>query len=171
MGKFKKKYVGTKHFGPTIDITDPCYNKDVWCRINGLEIKEGDYNCIAWIDEENKRVAIAGIYLKNTRLPDAIQMKCIGDIGVDAGLAGFFMNKPDYTDNQWSEFCDRTFKPDGRGNRKDAWIFDEGFFTSSGWGDGCYDVCVAENKKGEVYAVEILFYGQYKDEDEYEDEE
>ena len=76
-------------------------------------------------------------------------MEEIGSIGVDAGLAGFFMNKPDYTDEQWTEFCESI--RDG-----DAWIKDEGFFSSSGNGDGCYGV-YAYKQNGEITALEIRF--------------
>lgn len=29
----RKKLIGRKHFEGSVDITDPCYDKDVWCRI------------------------------------------------------------------------------------------------------------------------------------------
>ena len=76
-------------------------------------------------------------------------MEEIGSIGVDAGLAGFFMNKPDYTDEQWTEFCESI-------REGDAWIKDEGFFSSSGNGDGCYGV-YAYKQNGEITALEIRF--------------
>ena len=37
-----------KHFGPYVDITDPGYDKDTWCRMNDIKIVEGDYTCIIW---------------------------------------------------------------------------------------------------------------------------
>jgi hypothetical protein len=76
-------------------------------------------------------------------------MEEIGEIGVDAGLAGFFNDKPDYTDDEWSEFCDSI----RNGN---AWIRDEGFFSSSGYGDGCYPVNACRIN-GEIVALEIRF--------------
>ncbi|MBQ6518404.1 MAG: hypothetical protein IJI14_06775 [Anaerolineaceae bacterium] len=32
-------------FGENIDITDPCYSRDVWCRMNDVEIESGEYGC------------------------------------------------------------------------------------------------------------------------------
>lgn len=82
-------------------------------------------------------------------IPQQKQMAEIGSIGVDAGLAGFFMNKPDYTDDEWSDFCDYI-------RNGDAWIKNEGFFSSSGNGDGCYPV-YAYKQNGEITALEIRF--------------
>lgn len=94
------------------------------------------------------RVGVIGIYLDGV-IPPQKSMKEIGVIGVDAGLAGFFMNKPDYTDEQWHDFCESIRKGD-------AWIKDEGFFSSSGYGDGCYPV-FAYTVDDEIIALEIRF--------------
>lgn len=153
----RRKLIGRKHFEGSIDITDPCYDKDVWCRMNAT-VKSGTYDCIVWRKTEKcefdgkeqkwQIVGIIGIYLDGY-IPTQKEMEEIGSIGVDAGLAGFFMNKPDYTDEQWSEFCDSI--RDG-----DAWIKDEGFFSSSGNGDGGYGV-YAYKQDGEITALEIRF--------------
>lgn len=153
----RRKKIGTKHFGGIVDITDPCYDKDVWCRMTA-EVKDGEYDCIIWNHTEkyewngkevkDTRVGVIGIYLDGI-IPPQRSMEDIGTIGVDAGLAGFFMNKPDYNDDEWSEFCDSIRE----GN---AWIKDEGFFSSSGYGDGGYGV-YAYKQNGEIIALEIRF--------------
>ena len=153
----RRKKIGTKHFEGVIDITDPCYDKNVWCRMTA-EVKAGEYECYVWRHtdkgvyngEEYKdvRVGIIAIYLDGI-IPPMRSMEEIGSIGVDAGLAGFFMNKPDYNDEEWDKFCDSI--RDG-----DAWIKDEGFFSSSGYGDGCYGV-YASKVNGEIVALEIRF--------------
>jgi len=148
----KKSVIGTRHFGDTIDITDPCYKRDVWCRINDVKIIPGDYECVIWGSDEGEwgeRVGIIGIYLGGV-VPSQDKMKYIGSIGVDAGLAGFFENKPDYSDEEWSKFCDTM-------GCHDAYIFDEGFCSSSGYGDGEYDVMAYGVKPDEISALEIRF--------------
>lgn len=142
----KRKLIGRKHFGGLIDITDPCYDRDVWCRSTAI-VKDGLYDCIVW-ETDSSQVGIIGIYL-NGNMPAQRDMKPITTIGVDAGLAGFFINKPDYDDEEWKIFCNRL--QDG-----DAWIIDEGFFSTSGDGDGLYDV-FANKQKGEIAALEIRF--------------
>lgn len=153
MGKYLlKTYVGTKRFGGVIDITDPCYDKDVWCRMNNVEIVSGKYDCIIWEKDEGEwgmRVAIIGIYL-NGVVPLQKTMEYIGEICVDAGLAGFFENKPDYSDEEWQDFCDAI----GYDN---AHIYPEGFCSSSGFGDGEYEVFAFKNDDGKIAALEIHF--------------
>lgn len=153
----RRKLIGKKVFKGTVDITDPCYDKDVWCRTN-VVVKDGTYDCMIWkqtekVEYEGKihndtRVGIIGIYL-NGIIPRQRSMEEIGVIGVDAGLAGFFMDKPDYTEDQWQDICDMVYKGD-------AWITDDGFFSSSGWGDGSYGV-YAYKESGEIVALEIRF--------------
>ena len=72
-----------------------------------------------------------------------------GSIGVDAGLAGFFHNKPDYSDEEWGRFCDRV-------RNGDAWLIEDGFYSSSGYGDGCYGV-YAYKQDGAITALELRF--------------
>lgn len=153
----RKKLIGRKHFEGVIDITDPCYDRDVWCRMNA-EVKPGTYDCRVWRQtkrykydgekQEHQIVGIIGIYLDGI-IPQQKQMEEIGGVGVDAGLAGFFMNKPDYSDDEWSDFCDCI-------RNGDAWIKDEGFFSSSGNGDGYYPV-YAYKQNGKITALEIRF--------------
>lgn len=152
--KFAKQIIGWHDFNGSVDITDPCYGKDIWCRKNDVKISEGKYQCVTWICRKrdkhpDRRIAVIGIYLAGY-IPVQNDMECIGEIGVDAGLAGFFNNKPDYTDAEWSEFCDKLC--DGN-----AWLTEEGFWSSSGYGDGCYPVYAAKNQQGVINALEIRF--------------
>ena len=155
----KRRVIGTKDFHGSVDITDPCYNKDVWCRLNGVAIKKGVYTCVAWYQTEKgkyedgkaysyKLVGMIGIYL-NGAIPRQKDMEEIGSIGVDAGLAGFFHNKPDYGAAAWSDFC-------GSVRHGDAWLTEEGFYSSSGHGDGGYGV-FAYKQNDEIVALEIRF--------------
>jgi len=154
----RRKKIGTMDFHGSVDITDPCYNKDVWCRMNDVKIKEGIYTCMVWYQKDKgeyngkpycyETVGIIGIYLDGM-IPRQKDMKVIGDIGVDAGLAGFFHNKPDYDNDAWNAFCSRI-------RNGDVWLIDDGFYSSSGYGDGCYNVYALE-QQGEIVALEIRF--------------
>ena len=153
----RKYKIGTKHFEGTVDITDPCYSKGTWCRMTA-EVKAGEYDCRIWRhatkgvyngrEYNDVRVGKIGIY-RDGIIPNTKLMKHIGSIGVDAGLAGFFMNKPDYNDEEWDAFCESI-----RGG--DSWIKDEGFFSNSGYGDGFYPVH-AYKIDNEIVALEIRF--------------
>lgn len=160
--KMRKFFVGTKTFtGDPHDVTDPSYDKDVWCRVDGLKVVPGDYDCVVWITglPGFERIGIIGIYLGGV-VPNQSSMKAIGEIGVDAGLAGFFENKPDYTRGEWHDFCDylRDSKAEGKSYAEThAWIRPEGFFSSSGEGDGGYTVYARKDRDGRATAVEIRF--------------
>lgn len=154
----RRKLIGRRDFHGSVDITDPCYDRDVWCRMDDVKIKEGTYDCVIWrqtlkgdVDGEpyvERRVGIIGIYL-NGAIPPQKSMVEIGSIGVDAGLAGFFHNKPDYSDEEWSALCDHIRKGD-------AWLTEDGFFSYTGYGDGGYPV-FASKVHGEITALEVRF--------------
>ena len=137
-----------------VDITDPCYNRSVWCRMNQVKVKPGEYNSYIKRDTNSERVAMAGIRLG---LDDGnYTVSKLGSIGVDAGLAGFWPNKPDYdTDEEWQHVCEEyLFTPN---DDKDYYEFDNGFCSSSGWGDGMYPVYACKDSNGEIVALEIHF--------------
>lgn len=156
----KVKFVGTKTFGPEIDITDPCYDKDVWCRMNKVKIKEGEYHCAIWPaydgytdprtgkEHRYSMVARIGIYLGD--VPARTDLVKIGFIGVDTGLAGFFNDKPDYDDNAWKDVHNSI-------SGKDYLISEDGFFSRSGYGDGEYPVFAEKDENGEIVSLEIAF--------------
>ena len=155
----RKTKIGVMDFHGSVDITDPCYDKDVWCRMNNVEISEGEYACYVWRHTDKGKyedgtpysyllVGAIGIY-RNGDIPRQKDMEEIGSIGVDAGLAGFFHNKPDYSDEEWGRFCDRV-------HNGDAWLTEDGFYSSSGYGDGCYGV-YAYKQDGAITALELRF--------------
>lgn len=40
----RRKQIGVMDFHGSVDITDPCYEKDIWCRMNDVKIKAGTYD-------------------------------------------------------------------------------------------------------------------------------
>ncbi len=148
------KYVGELELQGKVDITDPCYNKDVWCRMT-VDCEPGTYKGYVTISDEGiwgKRVAEISIF-KGDKIWAIEEMECIGTIGVDAALAGFFNNKPDFTDDEWSMLCDKI----SNGN---AWCMYDGIFSSSGYGDGVYEVYANEKRN----AFTIVFIEDEEDE-------
>lgn len=159
----KKYVVDTIEFRKGVaDITDPCYPKDVWCRINNVEIHPGTYTCVYWKQQnhtitikgkqyQDNRVTRMGVYL-NGKIPNKGAMKFLDCIGVDAGLAGVYEEKEDFTEEQWQDFCDDI-------ETQDYLVEYNGFCTSSGYGDGEYPVYVHTNDDGLFDAIEIRFIG------------
>lgn len=146
----------------SVDITDPCYNRDVLGRMNDVPVSSGTYRCYVWTKAEtyrdeykvNARFAVGtrikAIGVSLGEMPKLKEMKCIGAIDVDAGLAGFFKYKPDFDDLQWSKFCDDLFG-------YDAFINEYGVYSSSGYGDGSYNVYAKRDANGKATALYIRF--------------
>lgn len=141
------KHIGRFTLGNKVDITDPCYDKDVWCRMT-VECQPGEYTGIANVIDEGdwgERVAQLFIFKDGIETDDFVK---IGEIGVDAGLAGFFNNKQDFSDEEWYELCDKT-------REGEAWQMYDGIFCQSGYGDGSYDVYA--NKDGSAFMIEFIY--------------
>ena len=157
-------YVGELRLDGKVDITDPGYEKDVWCR-KTTDCQPGDYTGYAYIvDEEDwgKRVARLSIF-KDDKKIDLNNMELIGAIGVDAGMAGFFRDKPDYPDDKWHDFLVESgvFKTkDEYDYSRNTYAIDYGLFSSSGFGDGVYEVYANKSKS----AFTIVFIPEEEEE-------
>lgn len=152
------EFVGKLTLNGQVDITDPCYDKSVWCRRTSY-CQPGEY--YGYIETKDKgewgtRVSKIMIFKDNKA---CYTWDIIGSIGVDAGMAGFFNNKPDFNDEEWSKLCDAVLY-----NGK-AWAMYDGIFSESGYGDGSYPVFTNEDRS----AFMIMFIGDYDDEEDYEE--
>lgn len=146
----EESVIGRRYF-EVVDVTDPCYDRDVWCRMNDVEVCPGEYECVVVTSDEGEfgtRVAKIGIYLDGA-VPDESDMHYLDSIGVDSGLAGFFERKEDYSTDEWCAFCDAF-------GRKKAMQLHNGFCSESGYGDGGYNVYMHATDGG-IDALEIRF--------------
>lgn len=190
-----------------LSVTDPCYKYDTWCRLNGINIKPGNYDCIAYLGsktqdkEELQKEYEEWAHKYHKTLDEYIESKIrdissrvfrlimlhnecnpplsttdvkdkwepIGRIGVDAGLAGFVWNQGIYdpsSDERWQDLLDRLAEEEA-----EPYVDDEtgeevphrfhlwpeyGFFSSSGYGDGSYDVYKLE-RDGEIVGLKVDF--------------
>lgn len=167
-------YSGTMNLSKgSLDLTDPCYDKETWCRKTVNKIKKGTWSCFYLQEAEDEgRIAQIEIVHDSVDIND-IQRKYIsvGSIGVDAGLAGFFENKPDYNDEEWNEICDFLPFDNPIIVNPDSCLKCTGFVSSSGYGDGCYEIFGLTDDHFEVVALKIVFFTEdYDEEDEYDEE-
>ena len=148
------KFYDTIELGEITDVTDPCYDADVWCR-EKVWTFPGTYKC--YVVEQDGRVVRSAIVHESVDIDSFKEddWDYIGEIGVDAGLAGYFDNKPDFEDDEWLDLCDNVFGVDNyflvptqNGT---------GFATSTGWGDGCYPVDGVCDDQGQYAAIRITF--------------
>ncbi|MDR2571537.1 MAG: DUF4241 domain-containing protein [Oscillospiraceae bacterium] len=152
-----------------VDVTDPCYSRDTWCRMNDIEVLKGNYKCIAYQGEVGGeagmmfggiRVWLLAIVHENFDydiLDDRTHFYNIGDIAVDAGMAGFFINHDKPKD--WSNWVETKKAVDENDN---VYLTDTGFWSHSGIGDGSYPVKAIrvfgdEHKDGTIVGLVINF--------------
>ena len=114
----RRKKIGVMDFHGSVDITDPCYDKDVWCRMNDVKISDGEYTCNVWHHTDK------GTYKDGTPYSYIL----VGAIGI--------------------------YRNGDIPRQKD--MEKDGFYSSSGYGDGCYGV-YAYKQDGEITALEVRF--------------
>lgn len=151
----ERKIIGYKALPDTdLKITDPCYDDGDFGTMH-VDLPAGEYRMAVYKCVEPKedagRTMIIELQKKHRSFKlESKKWECIGSIGVDAGMAGFFWNKPDFSDDEWRKFCDDfDFK---KGHKDD----DYGFYSSSGYGDGMYDV-YAIKEDDQIIALKICF--------------
>ena len=151
------EFIGKFELGERVDITDPCYDFGTFGTLR-VNCQPGTYYGYAEVKdfgEDGKRTTFICITKDDSDI-DFFNMESIGVIGVDAGLAGFFNNKPDYDDDAWMKFLKRTgvFKEDGEYDYDRTYYKAKyGVFSESGFGDGCYEVYANKERN----AFEIAF--------------
>jgi hypothetical protein len=143
-----------------IVIGDPCYSVGMNPVVSA---KKGNWvahvetsNEGAWGDRISKILVHHegfSMYGKNVRTETA-------NIGVDSGQAGVFDLASYGEDGEdiYEDCCRKTL------SKKCFGFISGGFVSSSGFGDGCYDVEI-HKEKGVAVAVEITFIGDEQDEE------
>ncbi len=158
--------------GPKMRVTDPCYSRDTWCTAV-FDVKPGEYQAhylLKDMGEWGNRVAELAVVHQDVDL-DTVEWKSTEEnAGVDSGQCGFYSDDkyPDSTgeygdeDTLYGKTCEATLSD------KRAAEHDHGVFTSSGFGDGGYDVFKVE-QDGVIVGLALIFI--YPEEDEEDEEE
>ena len=141
--------VGLVTLGESTDVTDPCYNRNVWCR-RTVKTVPGTYSC--HVRRYDDRIAELVVVLEGEE-PD--HWTSIGTIGVDSGLAGFFNNKPDFTNQEWSELCRKIDASPDQNVILNA--VPNSIFTEAGYGDGGYELFAVKRPDNTFSALKLLF--------------
>lgn len=152
-----------------VDITDPGYDADVRCRAT-KDCQPGTYTGYAYEVQAGywgKRIAQLSIFKDDNKV-ELKDMEPIAAIGVDAGLAGFFRDKPDYpSQDEWPDFLVESgvFKTrDEADLSRKTYAIDYGIFSESGFGDGEY--LVYANKDHSAFTIVFIEENDWDDEDE-----
>lgn len=171
--KVKPIFIGEIAFDEqNITVIDPCHKSEDGILI---PIMPGTYNCYVSKEKDDlsgyvvvaNRIVLASVSDDGEQYADQ-EWSFIDCVGVDAGLAGFFQNKPDFSREEWSSFCETLGEIEQAQSRtasSHTFFYDnatdpttKGYFTYSGYGDGEYEVYgVLDDETGTYKAVEILF--------------
>lgn len=162
--KFIAEYIGTITItNGVIDATDPRSNNLNTGRVNDIKICNGDYECYAVYEtREPNHVARCRLVLDDKKTMKKVQKDMFWreyspNVGVDSGIAGFFVNKPDFDDEEWNKFCDDFDDNSHKFIYENSSGNSFGFCTESGYGNGIYSVGAIRNDEGEITALEIRF--------------
>jgi len=145
-----------------IYISDPCYEYDEnenSCVLTLKDAVNGKY--IATMKVERIYHDIESLIIKHEDYLHSEPNIFAGKIGVDSGQAGFF-DKEYYAENQGGDFDDLTTlyglacslvlsKQEG------GIVHNREVVSSSGCGDGEYEVFIGINKIGEIVSASIIF--------------
>ncbi|WP_279119803.1 DUF4241 domain-containing protein [Fusobacterium varium] len=151
-------------------IGDPCYDLGSLELGRIKDIVPGVYNCSIEYSKE-KRVSM--IEIKHEDVLEKASDICTVEnefwIAVDSGQVGFFdfTFYKNYSDNQknregeiiYNEICNKILSRDKYG------VNSKYFVSSSGYGDGEYDVCVVRNSDRKVIGVLIEFIKEAGDDE------
>jgi len=168
---------------PMLRVTDPCYSINTWCQGVLSNCRQGKWN--AYIQHDDGRVAELMVVHESIQgminsYATGYQWRRVHDfeVGVDSGQAGFFDDAfyprgdstGEYGDLStfYGKACEATTEGSYAGILTDASGYGYAVVSSSGYGDGSYDLFVIE-REGLVVAARIVFIAE-EDEDEFDDE-
>ena len=176
--------------GGEVIVSDPCYEVPTWCQEVIKNVRPGVYDTEVDYRESDgwgERVHSLTVLHENIKSPKWEHYS--NNIGVDSGQAGVFC-MTSYRDDQLSEqlpwltekgnpFGDHPFMPmeeegsqwytkmcDRTLSTEEGWgTYDTGVVSSSGYGDGSYELQVCQ-MDGLIHGFKIIFI-----DDSYEEEE
>jgi len=182
----------------TVVASDPCYVIPTWCQGIIENVRKGTWLAKVDVSDEGAwgmRIASLTIVNKEALNPqlereivDMYSTEPLNfDGGVDSGQFGFF-DKDFYRNNEVAKdlekenFGDDYDREDGDGWYRacakitladESWgVLPNGAVSSSGYGDGSYDVFGIKDANGEYVALSVLYIVDDEDEvDEWDEEE
>lgn len=161
------KKLGEFYCGGKMLCTDPCYDYDTSSE-TGINVEEGYYEAfISNVDKGMWGTRTQSLKVQNVAFKNELsksKWEPITYCGVDAGLFGFFYQKPNYNDEEWITICNflQKRREDKVGTEcitsKDMPFKCQGVVSESGYGDGCYEVLAKKsNHTNRIIALKVKF--------------
>ena len=141
-----------------IIVADPCYDYGKLGTLALDNVLSGKYIATAEVEKN----LIAALHISHSNFKnDILESENVGYIAVDSGQAGFF-DLNFFRKNHGGEVgdlnsfyglaCSITLSPKQAGVIKKR-----GVVSSSGFGDGCYNVYVSRDEVGKIVAASVFF--------------
>lgn len=170
--EMRNEMVGEIELDDVVSISDPCYDRNVWCRTTLKHVKTGNwfvYACIDTLNAWGKRCYILELSHESTKAFCEKQWIKYGEVGVDSGTMSVFNDRyyrringsiEDFESDQnakeiFLEQCYQladkyvgVFNVDGKA---------VGVVCSSGVGDGIYPLYVHLDEFAQYDAIKISF--------------
>lgn len=170
-------------------VSDPCYEVGTWCQAKLANVKNGHWFASVFQSDEGDwgiRNAELIAYHESAQQVNELDWKLEdAEIGVDSGQAGIYdaisyrndsmvgeiENKLGFDlDEEGEKFyaqnCDLTVD-----TKPFAGVLGHGVVSSSGYGDGGYNLYTIKDNDGEIVAMKVIFIGDEDEEDFIEEEE
>ena len=169
----RSKRVGTIRLGKGVCVTDPCYDRDIWCMTELKDVRPGLWDAYVSIDEIDcwgKRPYILELYHRSLTSGKSakLEWKPSASLGVDSGQMSvfddaYYRRKDGSIEafNADEPYAERFYDECCRLSSNDVGIFYSGdravgVVCSSGYGDGVYPLEVQEID-GKIVAMRIAF--------------
>ena len=167
MKKEKEKgEINMIQLGEKVIVTDPCYGLIVPCKAIVNNVVPGEYETsVETIDCGNWGERISSLSaIKRDSYREIVQENCLENvIGVDSGQVGIFDydyrikqgdDLGEYHDESsiYKRICNLTGSSTQWGELDNKVVA-----SSSGFGDGCYDLVLFKNKEGKIIGFKVIF--------------
>lgn len=152
--------------GEKVIVTDPCYSLTVHCKKVIDNVVPGEYETsVEPIDAGNWGKRISSLLaIKRDSYREIVQEECLENvIGVDSGQVGIFDynyrieqgdDLGEYHDESsiYKRICLLTSSSSQWGELDNKVVA-----SSSGFGDGCYDLVLFKNKEDKIIGFKVIF--------------
>ena len=159
MKNYETLDLGYITLGDKVMVSDPCYKLGTWCQDLLEDVQPGRYRCSLLISDEgewgNRVTFLTASHsdVENITFDLSDLESESGDIGVDSGMCGIFDYEYYKTVAGDEDWYDEVCKVD------DGNTFDEkAVISSSGYGDGCYDLLVNRNDEGKLNFICVDYF-------------
>ena len=165
MTKKKIKHrLGEIELKDIVFVSDPIYFPGIWCQAAIEGIKSGKWIGFMYKKDTGKDwgTRVTDLWIAHEDYQDEFPTLLVKDveIGVDSAKAGFFDS--DYylkhhkgeLDRDWA---DRLYEATKTGEGDGAMIDGKCVVSTSGLGDGGYNLYASQNSEGEIIALRIKF--------------